>query len=121
MMLKNAVIGPILKARQVKGCYAMQVIVDELQQRWQQMFAALARGDDLPPGPRLRAEGMMEAALLVSDLTEADLTRAMDVCFEEAFGQSLDAALGEDWRGFYPFPQIPAVAARAPVYPSTKD
>ena len=99
----------------------MQVIVDELKQRWQRMFVALARGNDLPPGPRLRAEGMMEAVVLVSDLTETDLTRAMDACFEEAFGQSLDAALGEDWREFYPFPQIPAVAARAPVYPSTKD
>jgi hypothetical protein len=121
MMLKNPVIGLILRARQVMGSYAMQVIVDELQHRWQLMFAALARGDDLPPGLRLRAEGMMEAAVLVSDLTETDLIRAMDACFEEAFGQSLDAALGEGWRGFYPFPQIPAVAARAPVYPSTKD
>lgn len=37
----------------------MQVLIEELTRRWRQMFDALAAGDDLPPGSRLRAEGMM--------------------------------------------------------------
>lgn len=99
----------------------MQDIVDELQRRWRAMFVALARGEDLAPGVRLRAEGMMEALALTGHLDEAQLTDAMDACFREAFGQNLSEAFGQDWRLFYPFPQIPAVARRAPVYPSTKD
>lgn len=99
----------------------MQLMMDELQQRWQSMFAALARGDDMPPGKLLRTEGMMEAAVLAGVCSEADLTRAMDACFQQAFGRSLSQSFGEDWRVFFPFPQIPAFAQRAPVYPSTKD
>ncbi|PLW68366.1 hypothetical protein [Pseudohalioglobus lutimaris] len=99
----------------------MQVILDELERRWLAMFVALAGGDDLPPGQRLRAEGMMEAVVLAGGVTEDELTSAMNASFSAAFGQSLAAAFGEDWRLFYPFPEIPAVARRAPVYPSTKD
>lgn len=99
----------------------MQVLIEELTRRWRQMFDALAAGDDLPPGSRLRAEGMMESLLLLGSSGEAELDAAMDACYQAAFGRSLAADFGEDWREFYPFPQIPAVARRAPVFPSTSD
>lgn len=85
------------------------------------MFAALAAGDDVPPAQRLRAEGMMEAALLVQAATLEDIEVAMDDCYRHAFGRALAGEFGADWRDFYPFPQIPAMARRAPVYPSTRD
>jgi hypothetical protein len=96
-------------------------MMDELEQRWREMFSALAAGDDLPPGPRLRAEGFMEAVVRMQLAADSELDRAMDDCYRQAFGRSLAQDFGEDWRDFYPFPQIPAVARRAPVYPSTPD
>ncbi len=99
----------------------MHPLTEELQNRWRLMFTALARGDDLPPGRRLRAEGMAEAAVLAGAASEDALDQAMDHIFREAFGQSLAEQFGDDWRNFAPFPEIPAVAQRAPVYPSTVD
>ena len=96
-------------------------VLSELQTRWRDMFAALAAGDDLPPGPRLRTEGMTEAALLQQLATEEELLDAMQDCYQTAFGRSLAEDFGANWRDFYPFPQIPAMAARAPVFPSTAD
>lgn len=99
----------------------MHLLVKTLQSRWQQMFQALASGEDLPPGRRLRAEGIAEAAVLVGAASEAELDREMDSAFRAAFDQTLAAQFGEDWRNFFPFPEIPAVSHRAPVYPSTAD
>lgn len=99
----------------------MSVIADELHRRWLALFEALADGEGLTPGHRLRTEGMMEAAVLCEGVEEAALTRAMDACFLQATGQTLADVFGADWRGFYPFPQIPVVTERAPVYPSTKE
>ncbi|MEH6587277.1 MAG: hypothetical protein V7720_12010 [Halioglobus sp.] len=99
----------------------MQPLLQELHSRWQGMFAALARGEDLPPGRRLRAEGLAEAAVLTGAASEESLDQDMDRYFREAFGISLGECLEEDWRDFFPFPEIPAVARRAPVYPSTAD
>jgi len=96
-------------------------IIDELERRWKAMFAALAAGGDLPPSQRLRAEGMMESAVLLELATTQELDEAMAACYQAAFGCSLASDFGEDWRGFYNFPEIPAVAQRAPVYPSTSD
>jgi hypothetical protein len=93
----------------------------ELDTRWRQMFAALADGADLPPSVRLRAEGMMESVLLCGEASEAEIDAAMDACYRQAFGCSLDEDFGEDWRDFFSFPQIPAMARRAPVFPSTPD
>ena len=42
-------------------------------------------------------------------------------CYEEIAGTSLVEEFGADWSDFFAFPQIPAMARRAPVYPSTKD
>lgn len=99
----------------------MEKLMQELQHRWTTMFVALAEGADLPPAQRLRTEGMMEAAALLGEATEEELSLAMEACYQAAFGQSLTADFGEDWQAFFPFPQIPAMARRAPVYPSTPD
>ncbi len=99
----------------------MHVLETELEQRWRAMFAALAGGDDVPPAQRLRAEGMMEAADLLGIATREALLASMDRCYREANGRSIDEAFGTDWQDFFPFPQIPAMAKRAPVFPSTRD
>jgi hypothetical protein len=99
----------------------MHVLQTELEQRWQSMFAALAGGDDVSPGQRLRTEGMMEAAVLLGIATPAALLESMDGCYLAAFGRSIEEEFGADWQAFFPFPQIPAMAKRAPVYPSTRD
>lgn len=85
------------------------------------MFAALAAGDDVPPSLRLRAEGLMEAALLLGVATAKELDSAMDDCYQQNFGRTIEADFRADWRDFCPFPQIPAMGRRAPVYPSAPD
>jgi hypothetical protein len=99
----------------------MHVLLVELEQRWRAMFDALAAGDDVPPSQRLRAEGMMEAAELTGTVTREELLDSMGRCYREAFGRAITEDFGEGWELFFPFPQIPAMARRAPVYPSTKD
>lgn len=99
----------------------MDALTVELVERWSRMFATLAGGGDVPPALRLRAEGMMEALVLLDMATASELTAIMDAHYQCAFGQSLAADFGEDWQAFYPFPQIPAMGMRAPVYPSTSD
>ena len=99
----------------------MKVLLEELEQRWTNMFSALAAGDDVPPSLRLRAEGIMEAALLIESASSEELDRAMGECYQAAFERSLEEDFGADWRQFYPFPQIPAMGRRAPVYPSTSE
>ena len=95
-------------------------LLEELEQRWHAMFSALQCGEDLPPGQRLRAEGMMEA-LVVAGSSAAEVVAAMDTVYQQVFGCDLASQFGTDWAEFYPFPQIPAVGRRAPVYPSTPD
>ena len=99
----------------------MSELISELKQRWTAMFAALAAGDDVPPSTRLRAEGMMESALLLGQASIEELDRAMSRCYQEAFNRSITGDFGADWREFFPFPQIPAMGLRAPVFPSTND
>lgn len=99
----------------------MERLVPELEQRWLAMFSALAAGDDVPPSQRLRAEGMMEAVALAQAATTADIDATMARCYQSAFGREIIVDFGADWRKFFPFPQIPAMARRAPVYPSTRD
>lgn len=99
----------------------MHALLAELEQRWRSLFSALAAGDDVPPSRRLRAEGMMEAAELQGVATRDELLHSMGSCYAEVFGRAITEDFGEDWDVFFPFPQIPAMARRAPVYPSTKD
>lgn len=99
----------------------METLTGELKQRWTAMFTALATGDDVPPSMRLRAEGMMESALLLGHASIEELDQAMGQCYQGAFRSAITEDFGADWREFYPFPQIPAMGLRAPVYPSTND
>lgn len=99
----------------------MHVLLTGIEQRWRAMFAALAAGDDVSPALRLRTEGMMEAAVLIAIATPDELAGAMGRCYQSAYGSSIGDDFGADWQAFFPFPQIPAMARRAPVYPSTKE
>lgn len=99
----------------------MTSLLQELDTRWRHIFEALAGGEDVAPARRLRTEGLMEAAALLGLATQEDLLAAMDDCYREAFGHTLAQDFGEDWPEFYPFPVIPAVGRRAPVYPTTRD
>ena len=51
----------------------MDALTTELELRWQRMFTALAEGGDVPPSGRLRAEGMMEAAVLLGLATAEEI------------------------------------------------
>jgi hypothetical protein len=97
----------------------MHILENELEQRWQAMFEALANGDDVPPSERLRTEGMMEAVVLLGATTAEELLQSMNRCYRDAFDEGIAATFGDDWQELFPFPQIPAMAGRAPVYPST--
>lgn len=99
----------------------MLQVLTELERRWQAMFEQLADGLDVPPGQRLRAEGLMEALALMDPGCEARLQAAMDVAYHRVNGRSLAQDFGEDWESFYPFPQIPVAMTRAPVYPSAPE
>ena len=99
----------------------MHTLLIELEQRWRSLFSSLAAGDDVPPSQRLRTEGIMEAAALQGVASRDELLASMARCYGEAFGRTITEDFGEDWALFFPFPQIPAMARRAPVYPSTKD
>ena len=99
----------------------MAVLLTELDTRWQSMFDCLASGDDVAPGFRLRTEGIMEAAALTGEVTQAEIYSAMAAAYQAAFSRSLELDFDANWREFFPFPQIPAMAKRAPVYPSTPD
>ena len=99
----------------------MSPLLEEVNVRWRQMFSQLHGGGDVPPGQRLRTEGMMEALVLLGELASEDLQGRMDKAYVEVTGRTLAEDFEDDWQEFYPFPQIPAVGLRAPVYPSTAD
>ena len=99
----------------------MHPLMLELERRWDAMFTALVDGDDVPPAQRLRTEGMMESAALLEVVPVADILLAMDSSYRSAYGRGIAEEFGDDWQTFYPFPQIPAMGRRAPVYPSTVD
>ena len=63
----------------------------------------------------------MEAAVLMDVATPAALLDAMDHCYRSVYNRGIADDFGGDWQDFFTFPQIPAMAQRAPVYPSTKD
>lgn len=94
-------------------------LIVELEKRWQALFQQLRDGLDVPPSQRLRTEGLMEAAALLDPGSEEHLRDAMDTVYRQVFGHNMATDLGDDWRAFYPFPQIPAYGKRAPVYPTT--
>lgn len=93
----------------------------ELLVRWRAIFTALNCGSDLPPAQRLRTEGLMEAVAMIDELTPEKLQQQMDTIYREVFGRNLEQDFGSQWQDFFPFPQIPAMGKRAPVYPSTPE
>ena len=99
----------------------MSALLTELDVRWKIIFSSLAAGNDVAPSLRLRTEGLMEAAVLTGEASMEQLTQQMAASYERAFGRALAQDFQADWQDFFPFPQIPAMAKRAPVYPSTKD
>ncbi|MBT4522877.1 MAG: hypothetical protein HOC23_22995 [Halieaceae bacterium] len=99
----------------------MSLLLTEIQARWHQLFSLLEAGSDVPPSLWMRTEGLMEAATITGETIPAEIDALMDGVYQTIYGQNLATAFGGDWRDFYPFPQIPAVAKRAPVYPSTSD
>jgi hypothetical protein len=94
-------------------------LLTELHLRWSAIFSALVEGDDVPPALRLRTEGVMEAAVLSGVAQEEDILAAMAECYLSTYGRSLEDEFGAQWLALFPFPQIPAMAERAPVFLST--
>jgi hypothetical protein len=99
----------------------MGSLESEIRQRLKEQFQLLARGDDAPPGPRYRLEGLMEAAVISGEVKKEVLRALLAQMHQDIFGEAIEARLGEDWEQWHPFPQIPAFALRAPVSPSTSD
>jgi len=99
----------------------MSPLLTEVHARWRAMFSSLAGGGDVPPGQRLRTEGLMEAVALIGESTPEALQAEMGESYQACFGRALTEDFGEQWAEFFPFPQIPAMARRAPVYPSTPE
>jgi hypothetical protein len=99
----------------------MDELTIEIERRWRGLFARLAGGDDVAPGMRLRTEGMMEAAVVVGSASPDSLQTRMEQVYHDVFDRPLSDDFGADWRAFFPFPQIPAMGRRAPVYPSTRE
>ncbi len=99
----------------------MSAILPVLDARWRDIYTRLAGGQDCPPGLRLRAEGLMEAAVLAGEASQDSLDAALASAYEQAFGHALVDDFGPGWRAFHPFPEIPGFARRAPVFPSTPE
>jgi len=97
------------------------ILLAELERRWLRLFQQLQDGLDVPPSQRLRTEGLMEAAVLLDPGSEERLQQAMDVAYRQVNQRGLAQDFGADWSSFFTFPQIPAMAQRAPVYPSTTE
>ncbi len=94
---------------------------EAIARRWQGMLEAVASGEDIPPGQRWRAEGLMEALVLLGARDGDELQQAMADAYADAIGRSLEDDLGAGWREDYPFPEIPFFQRRAPVHRSGRD
>ncbi|MEM9255670.1 MAG: hypothetical protein AAGA91_09485 [Pseudomonadota bacterium] len=99
----------------------MHALTQEMDRRWGRMFQQLVDGLDLPPTQRLRGEGLMEAAVLLDIHSPEQIDDAMEAVYKRIVGHGFAAEFGAEWRRLFPFPQIPAMARRAPVYPSTPE
>lgn len=99
----------------------MDTLAEAVEERLVALFQRLHGGDDAPPAMRLRLEGLLEAAVLQGELTEASADVLIDAVHRQVFGEGLAARLGDGWRGAHPYPELPVFARRAPVSPSTGD
>jgi hypothetical protein len=98
-----------------------QLLLDAIETRCRDLLGRLAEGGDLPPGPRLRLEGMLEAARICGYLEADTWAQQLEQWHRDALGCSIAERAGGDWRRQHPFPQLPLYMARAPVSPSTPD
>ena len=99
----------------------MDALLARIEGRFREMFTALAAGADVAPSLRLRTEGLMEAAVVADMADQNRIDTLLADCYHAAFDRRVEDDFGADWRAFHPFPQVPAVGRRAPVYPSTSD
>ena len=104
-----------------EGLRKVDALLQELECRWDRIFAGLVAGDDVPPSLQLRTEGLMEACVILGISDEAGLGKAMNARYVAATGRMFEEDFGDAWNALYPFPQIPIKTLRAPVYPSTPD
>jgi hypothetical protein len=96
-------------------------LLKEIDSRLHALFTRVAAGDDAPPGPLLRLEGLREAAVISGAAPSEALQLRMEEIYAAVAGHSMDAALGSDWRDLHPFPRIPLYMRRAPVVPGGGD
>ena len=93
---------------------AQEILAREIGQRLDILLARLADGDDIPPGSRLRLEGMLESAVLVGSSME-ELRQQIRQCYRPYANIDVDSAAGESWVGHAPFPELPLFLPPAPV------
>lgn len=99
----------------------MSRLLEEVENRLQGLLQRVAMGGDVPPGLRYRLEGMLEAAALCGEATEAELEQLVERVHQDIFGVALAERLWDGWEALFPFPGLPIFADRAPVSPSTPD
>ena len=99
----------------------MKPLQTEIEMRLLALYQALAQGEDCPPGVQLRIEGLMEGAVISGECVQDAIDALLATCYQRTTGKALSITFGEDWRVFYPFPQIPVRASRAPVFPTTSE
>jgi hypothetical protein len=101
------------------GGWLLNPLLTEIDTRLRALLEGLKRGDDAPPGPVLRLEGLCEAAVLTASATVGDVDALVERVFHDVLGRGPGESLGPDWRRDHPFPQLPLYMRRAPVSPST--
>jgi hypothetical protein len=98
-----------------------QQLLEAIETRCRDLLARLAAGSDLPPGPRLHLEGMLDAARICGYLDAGTWERQLEQWHREMLGCPIAERAGSDWQQLHPFPQLPLYMDRAPVSPSTPD
>jgi hypothetical protein len=94
-------------------------LLETIEARLDDLLQGVADGYDAPPGPRLRLEGLCEAAVIAGAATAGELDRLIEERRRDILGASFAEVLGPDWRKHHPFPELPLFMERAPVVPST--
>ena len=79
----------------------------------------LQAGLDCPPADQLRLEGLMQAAVLLSIASEADLQKLFEERYQDLTDRCIKTQFGDAWTDFFRFPSLPLFAKPAPVQPTT--